>query len=179
AYKVILIRGQLGSAAEQGRSAAVLKARDTGKITIVADGTGGDSWSLEEARKVVEAAITAGKDFNVIYAENDGMAQGAVQALDTAGITHGKGGKVKVIGFDFNRFALRNVQAGYWDCNIQCSPRQAAEISRWIKAKASGTALPSGIVFQKEIFVDTASITDDIIANLGLNADPGKGVVTK
>jgi len=102
-----------------------------------------------------------------------------VQALAAAGITHGKNGKVKVIGFDFNRFALRNVQAGYWDCNIQCSPRQAAEISRWIKAKASGTALPSGIVFQKEIFVDTASITDDIIANLGLNADPGKGVVTK
>ena len=178
-YKVILIRGQLGSAAEQGRSEAVLKARDAGKITVVADGTGGDSWSLEEARKVVEAAIAAGKDFNVIYAQNDGMAQGAVQALAAAGITHGKNGKVKVIGFDFNRFALRNVQAGYWDCNIQCSPRQAAEISRWIKAKASGTALPSGIVFQKEIFVDTASITDDIIANLGLNADPGKGVVTK
>lgn len=179
AYKLILIRGQLGSAAELGRSAAVLKARDAGKITIVADGTGGDSWSLEEARKVVEAAITAGKDFNVIYAENDGMAQGAVQALDAAGITHGKDGKVKVLGFDFNRFALRNVQAGYWDCDIQCSPRQAGEISRWIKEKASGTALPTGIVFQKEIFVDTASITDDIIANLGLNADPGKGVITK
>jgi len=178
-YKVILIRGQLGSAAEQGRSAAVLKARDSGKITIVADGTGGDSCSLAEALKVVDAAITSGKDFNVIYAENDGMAKGAVQALDAAGITHGKGGKVKVIGFDFNRFALRNVQAGYWDCNIQCSPRQAAEISRWIKAKATGTALPTGIVFQKEIFVDTASITDDIIANLGLNADPGKGVITK
>ena len=130
---LILIRGQLGSAAEIGRSAAVLKAHDAGKLTIVADGTGGDSWSLEEARKVVEAAIAAKKDFNVIYAENDGMAQGAVQALDAAGITHGKDGKVKIIGFDFNRFALRNVQAGYWDCDMQCSPRQAAEISSWIK----------------------------------------------
>jgi simple sugar transport system substrate-binding protein len=176
---VVLIRGQLGSAAELGRSAAVLKARDAGKITIVADGTGGDSWSLEEARKVVEAAIAAGKDFNVIYAENDGMAQGAVQALDAAGITHGKNGKVKVLGFDFNRFALRNVQAGYWDAAVQCSPRQAAEISSWIKAKAAGTALPSGIVYQKEIFADTASITDDIVLNKGINADPGKGVVTK
>lgn len=172
---LILIRGQLGSAAELGRSAAALAARDAGKITIVADGTGGDSWSLEEARKVVEAAIVAGKDFNVIYAENDGMAQGAVQALDAAGITHGKNGKVKVLGFDFNRFALRNVQAGYWDCDVQCSPRQASEISKWIK---SGT-LPTGIVYQKEIYADTATITDDIIKNLGLNADPGKGVITK
>jgi galactofuranose transport system substrate-binding protein len=175
-FNVILIRGQLGSAAELGRSGALLKARDAGKLKIVADGTGGDSWSLEEARKVVEAAITAGKDFNVIYAENDGMAQGAVQALDAAGISHGKNGKVKIIGFDFNRFALRNIQAGYWDCDIQCSPRQAAEIASWIKL---GKKAPTGKVFQKEIIADTATITDDLILNKGINADPGKGVITK
>ncbi len=175
-YNVILIRGQLGSAAELGRSGALLSARDSGKLKIVADGTGGDSWSLEEARKVVEAAITAGKDFNVIYAENDGMAQGAVQALDAAGISHGKNGKVKVIGFDFNRFALRNVQAGYWDCDVQCSPRQAAEIASWIKL---GKDAPTGKVYQKEIIADTATITDQLITEKGINADPGKGVITK
>jgi simple sugar transport system substrate-binding protein len=152
----------------------VLKAKDEGKLNIVADGTGGDSWSLEEARKVVEAAIAAKKDFNVIYAENDGMAQGAVQALEAAGITHGKDGKVKIIGFDFNRFALRNVQAGYWDADMQCSPRQAAEISGWIK----GT-VPSGTIYQKELLLDTATITDDLIAKWGINADPGKGVITR
>ncbi len=172
---LILIRGQLGSAAEIGRSAAVLKAQKDGKLTIVADGTGGDSWSLEEARKVVEAAIAAKKDFNVIYAENDGMAQGAAQALAAAGISFGKGGKVKIIGFDFNRFALRNIQAGYWDGDMQCSPRQAAEISGWIK---SGK-VPSGVIYQKEIFLDTAAMTDDLIGKFGINADPGKGVVTK
>jgi len=179
AYNVILIRGQMGSAAELGRSSALLKARDSGKVKIVADGTGGDSWSPEEARKVVEAAIAAGKDFNVIYAQNDGMAQGAVQALDAAGISHGKNGKVKIIGFDFNRFALRNVQAGYWDCDIQCSPRQAAEISGWIKTLESGKKSPTGIVYQKEIYADTATITDELILSKGINADPGKGVITK
>jgi len=172
---LILIRGQMGSAAEIGRSAAVLKAEKDGKLNIVADGTGGDSWSLEEARKVVEAAIAAGKDFNVIYAENDGMAQGAVQALEAAGISHGKNGKVKVIGFDFNRFALRNVQAGYWDADMQCNPRQAAEISRWIQ---SGN-IPSGIVYQEELLFTTDTITDADIENWGINADPGKGVVTR
>ena len=90
-----------------------------------------------------------------------------------------KNGKVKVLGFDFNRFALRNVQGGYWDADVQCSPRQAAEISSWIKAKATGKALPSGIIYQKEISVDSATITDDIITNKGINADPGKGVITK
>ncbi|MDX9825018.1 MAG: substrate-binding domain-containing protein [Sphaerochaeta sp.] len=172
---LILIRGQMGSAAEIGRSAAVLEAAKAGKLNIVADGTGGDSWSLEEARKIVEAAIAAGKDFNVIYAQNDGMAQGAVQALEAAGITHGKGGKVKVIGFDFNRFALRNVQAGYWDADMQCNPRQAAEISKWIK---SGS-MPSGIVYQEELLLTTETITDELIDKWGINADPGKGVITR
>ena len=172
---LILIRGQMGSAAEIGRSAAVLEAAKAGKLNIVADGTGGDSWSLEEARKVVEAAIAAGKDFNVIYAQNDGMAQGAVQALQAAGISHGKGGKVKVIGFDFNRFALRNVQAGYWDADMQCNPRQAAEISKWIK---SGN-IPSGVIYQEELLLTTETITDELIDKWGINADPGKGVITR
>ena len=172
---LILIRGQMGSAAEIGRSAAVLDAAKAGKLNIVADGTGGDSWSLEEARRVVEAAIAAGKDFNVIYAQNDGMAQGAVQALEAAGISHGKGGKVKVIGFDFNRFALRNVQAGYWDADMQCNPRQAAEISKWIK---SGS-LPSGIVYQEELLLTPATTTDELIDQGGINAGPGKGVITR
>lgn len=179
AYNVVLIRGQLGSAAEIGRSAAVLSAQQEGKLTIVADGTGGDSWSLEEARRVVEAAITAGKDFNVIYAQNDGMAQGAVQALDAAGISHGKNGRVIIIGFDFNRFALRNVQAGYWNYNQQSSPRQAAELSEWIKAREAGRSIPSGIVYIEELGVDTNTVTDAIIASHGINADPGKGVITR
>ncbi|MGB4186449.1 MAG: substrate-binding domain-containing protein [Limnochordia bacterium] len=172
---VILIRGQMGSAAEIGRSAPLLKAAEEGKLNIVWDGTGGDTWSLEEARKVVEAAIAAGKDFNVIYAQNDGMAQGAVQALEAAGITHGKDGKVKIIGFDFNRFALRNVQAGYWDADIQCNPRQAGQIDQWIK---SGN-IPKGIVYQEEIILDTNTITDEHIEQYGINPDPGKGVITR
>jgi simple sugar transport system substrate-binding protein len=173
--KLVLIRGQLGCAAEIGRSGAVLKAADEGKLKIVADGTGGDTWSLEEARKVVEAAIAAGKDFNVIYAENDGMAQGAVQALEAAGISHGKDGKVKIIGFDFNRFALRNVQEGYWDADMQCNPRQAAKISEWIK---NGN-VPSGIVYQEELLFTTDNISDEDIESWGINADPGKGTITR
>ncbi|NCC64578.1 MAG: sugar ABC transporter substrate-binding protein, partial [Spirochaetia bacterium] len=98
-----------------------------------------------------------------------------VQALTAAGISHGKGGKVKVIGFDFNRFALRNVQAGYWDADMQCNPRQAAQISEWIK---SGN-IPKGIVYQEELLLTTDTITDELIAKWGINADPGKGVITR
>jgi len=172
-YNVVLIRGQLGSAAEIGRSAAVLAAAEAGELNIVADGTGGDTWSGEEARKVVEAAIQGGIEFNVIYAQNDGMAEGAMLALDAAGISHGKDGDVVIMGFDFGRRALRFVQAGLWNYNGQCSPRQAAKISEWIQALEAGEEIPSGFVFNEEIYVDCDTVTDEIILNLGLNEDPG------
>jgi simple sugar transport system substrate-binding protein len=173
-YNVILIRGQVGSAAELGRSDAVLKGDEAGTLKIVADGTGGDSWSSDEARKVVEAAITGGTKFNVIYAENDGMAQGAVAALDAAGISHGKGGDVIIMGFDFNRFALREVQAGNWNYDGECTPLQAAKIAEWIQTIESGGSAPTGTVYLDEIGLDTDTITDDDITNRGINEDPGK-----
>ena len=68
---------------------------------------------------MVETAIAAGKDFN-IYAQNDGMARSCPGTR--GGRDQPWEGRVKTVGFDFNRFALRNVQAGYWDADMQCNP---------------------------------------------------------
>ena len=43
--------------------------------------------------------------FNVIYAENDDMAKGAVATLDKANISQGVGKDVIVMGFDCNKWA--------------------------------------------------------------------------
>ena len=80
-YKILHIQGQLGSDAQLGRSGALAdKIAADDKWTLVREGTGGDSWDPEEARKIAQAAIDAGEDFNVVYAENDGMAGGVVEA---------------------------------------------------------------------------------------------------
>ena len=55
--------------------------------------------------------IDAGTPFNVIYAENDDMAKGAVAALDKANISHGVGKDVIVMGFDCNKWALEELKA--------------------------------------------------------------------
>jgi simple sugar transport system substrate-binding protein len=106
-YNIIHIQGQIGSAAQIGRSKPLDEAiRANANWKLVRRGTGGDTWSPDEAKKIVEAAIAAKEDFNVIYAENDGMAEGAMKALQAAGITHGVNGKVKIMGFDTNKFSL-------------------------------------------------------------------------
>jgi len=137
-YNIIHIQGQVGSAAQIGRTNALQREIDAGTMNLVSRGTGGDSWSADEAKKIVEAAISSGLDFNIVYAENDGMAEGAMKALDENGITYGANGDVKIMGFDCNKFALRYVMEGKWNYDGQCSPFQADVIDGFIKTLESG-----------------------------------------
>ena len=68
------------------------------------------------------SVIDSGEKFNVIYAENDDMAKGAVAALDKANISHGVGKDVIVMGFDCNKWALEELLNQNWNYDGQCNP---------------------------------------------------------
>jgi len=161
-YKVIHIQGAMGSDAQIGRTAALDKEFAAGTMTKVVQQTA--TWDEAEAKKIVESVINSGEDFNIIYAENDGMAKGAVAALDEAGITHGVNGKVKIMGFDCNKWALRELLAGNWDYDGQCSPFQASVIEEMIK---SGN-IPSKKVISEEKGFDAKTLTQADIDKYGL-----------
>ena len=174
-YKILHIQGQLGSAAQIGRSDPLTeKCEAEANWTIVREGTGGDTWDPEEARKIAEAAIDAGIEFNIVYAENDGMADGVVAALDAKKITHGVNGDVIIMGFDCNKWALEKLLAGEWNYDGQCSPFQAAVIDQMIKDLENGGDLSSfGLnelnqVISVEKGFDAKTITQEDIDNYGL-----------
>ncbi len=174
-YKILHIQGQLGSAAQIGRSDPLTEKCDAeANWTIVREGTGGDSWDPEEARKIAEAAIDAGIEFNIVYAENDGMADGVVAALDAKKITHGVNGDVIIMGFDCNKWALEKLLTGEWNYDGQCSPFQAGVIDQMIKALEAGEDLSAfGLnelnqVISEEKGFDATTITQEDIDNYGL-----------
>ena len=88
-YKIIHLQGVMGSAAQQGRSGALDEAVASDGWTLVTQQTA--EWNAEKAQQIVQSVIDSGESFNVIYAENDDMAKGAVAALDKANISHGVG----------------------------------------------------------------------------------------
>lgn len=160
-YNVIHIQGAMGSDAQVGRSEALQAKFDDGSMNCVVQQTA--TWDEAEAKKIVESVINAGDSFNVIYAENDGMAKGAVAALDEAGITHGKDGDVIIMGFDCNKWALEEVLAGNWNYDGQCSPFQASVIDDMIKNGAS-----EKLVYSEEKGFDCDTITQEDIDNYGI-----------
>ena len=113
-YNVIHIQGVMGSAAQTGRSAALAETvAAESNWNIVTQQTA--EWNAEKAQQIVQSVIDSGTSFNVIYAENDDMAKGAVAALDKANISHGVGKDVIVMGFDCNKWALEELLAGNWN----------------------------------------------------------------
>ena len=172
-YNILHIQGQLGSAAQIGRSDPLTeKCEAEANWTIVREGTGGDTWDPEEARKIAEAAIDAGIKFNIVYAENDGMADGVVAALDAKGITHGTKGDVIVMGFDCNKWALEKLLAGEWNYDGQCSPFQAGVIDEMIKTLEAGGEIEGlnelNQIISVEKGFDATTITQEDIDTYGL-----------
>ncbi len=166
AYNVIHIQGAMGSDAQIGRTAALDAEFEAGTMTKVVQQTA--TWDEAEAKKIVEAVINSGEAFNVIYAENDGMAKGAVAALDEAGITHGVGKDVIIMGFDCNKWALRELLDGNWNYDGQCSPFQASVIDEMIQTLESGGTLAEKTVISEERGFDATTITQDDIDTYGL-----------
>ena len=161
-YNVIHIQGVMGSAAQKGRSGAL----DAAGMNIVMQQTA--EWNAEKAQQIVQSVIDAGTPFNVIYAENDDMAKGAVAALDKAGISHGVGKDVIVMGFDCNKWALQELLDQNWNYDGQCNPFQSQYILDVIKTLEAGQEPAQKTIIMDEKGFDATTITADDVNNYGI-----------
>ena len=116
----------------------------------------------------MQSVIDSGKEFNVIYAENDDMAKGAVAALDKANISHGVGKDVIVRGFDCNKWALEELLAGNWNYDGQCNPFQASYIDAIIKDLENGKTPAEKTIIMDEKGFDASTITQEDVDNYGI-----------
>ena len=165
-YNIIHLQGVMGSAAQQGRSGALDTLAKENGWNIVTQQTA--EWNAEKAQQIVQSVIDAGTSFNVIYAENDDMAKGAVAALDKANISHGVGKDVVVIGFDCNKWALEELLNQNWNYDGQCNPFQAKYIDEVIKTLESGGTPAEKTIIMEEKGFDATTIKQEDVDNYGI-----------
>ena len=166
-YEIIHIQGEMGSAAQQGRTGALDKQVKADKNwTLVAQQAA--EWNTETAQQIVQTVIDSKKTFNVIYAENDDMAKGAAAALDKANISHGVDKDVIIMGFDCNKWALEELKKGNWNYDGQCNPFQAETLHGIIQKLQKGETISEKKVIMEEKGFDAKEITDDDIKKFGI-----------
>ena len=166
-YNIIHIQGVMGSAAQKGRSGALdAKIAENDNWNIVTQQTA--EWNAETAQQIVQSVIDAGTPFNVIYAENDDMAKGAVAALDKANISHGVGKDVIIIGFDCNKWALQELLDQNWNFDQQCNPFQSSYINDVIQTLESGGTIAEKTIVMDEKGFDATTITAEDVEKYGI-----------
>lgn len=114
------------------------------RFEIVASQTG--DFARDLGRQVMETLLQAHPDVNVVYAHNDEMAIGAIQALELAGRKPGE--DVTIVSIDGTRDALQAIIDGKMGVTVESSPffgplacevmkRYAAgeEIEHWVQVK--------------------------------------------
>ena len=165
-YNIIHLQGVMGSAAQKGRSGALDAAVESEGWKFVTQQTA--EWNAVKAQQIVQSVIDSGESFNVIYAENDDMAKGAVAALDKANISHGVGKDVVIMGFDCNKWALEELLKQNWNYDGQCNPFQSSYIDEIIKTIQGGGSPAQKTIIMDEKGFDATEITQEDVDNFGI-----------
>lgn len=165
-YQIIHLQGVVGTDAQKSLTLALdAQMEESGWKIVVRQSAGEDA---DKARRIVQSVIDSGEPFNVIYAENETLAKGAVAALDGADISHGTGGSVKVMSFGSSKWALEELLAQNWDYDGQRSARQAFYIDEAIKKMESGDALTEKVIVMEERGFEATTITAEDILHYGI-----------
>jgi ribose transport system substrate-binding protein len=151
--QVIHLRGtaDTSASAERGRGFAEGIAQYD-DVTVVARRRA--DFDQSQARRLTARLLQAYPGVDAIFAENDEMALGAVQALGgRAGTT------VKVVGFDGTAQALRAVEAGTMEATVAQRPEQLGQVAvqQAVAALDGGTVVPTVPVGVELVTADNVS----------------------
>ncbi|MEP4271471.1 MAG: ABC transporter substrate-binding protein [Roseibium sp.] len=118
------------------------------RFEIVASQTG--DFARDLGRQVMETLLQAHPDVNIVYAHNDEMAIGAIQALELAGRKPGE--DVLVVSIDGTRDALQAIIDGKMGVTVESSPFFGPLACATMKRYAAGETIEPWVQVEDRIF---------------------------
>lgn len=161
--RIAHLQGNIGSSAQLGRTAALDEALGHHPDWSVVFRESGD-FTEAKGQELVESLIAAGTDFNVVFAENDNMAYGAITALTNAGVVPGR--DVTIVSFDANRAALRLIQSGQISYDVECNPLHGPRVRAIIETLRTGAVQPK-LTYVEETAFDAGSVSEEVLGLRG------------
>ncbi|WP_250517626.1 ABC transporter substrate-binding protein [Caballeronia sp. INDeC2] len=147
---IVELQGTVGSAPAIDRKKGFEEIiKSDPKFKIIRSQTG--DFTRAKGKEVMEAFLKAeGKKINVLYAHNDDMAIGAIQAIEEAGMKPGK--DIIIISVDGVKGAFEAMMAGKLNVSVECSPLLGPQLMSVVKDVKAGKSVPKRIVTQESIF---------------------------
>jgi len=147
--KIYQLEGTTGAAPAIDRAegfADVIKADD--KFEIVGSQTG--DFTRAGGKQVTEAMLKSNPDVDVIYAHNDDMGLGAIEAIEAAGLKPGE--DIKIITVDAVKDGMQALADGKINYIVECSPLLGSQLVDIVKSVVAGDDVEKRIITEETTF---------------------------
>lgn len=146
---IVELEGTTGSSpANDRRKGFDERIAEDDRFEIVASQSG--DFARDQGRQVMETLLQAHPDVNVVYAHNDEMALGAIQALELAGRKPGE--DITVVSIDGTRDALQAIADGKMGVTVESSPFFGPLACDVMKRYAAGEEIPGWVKVEDRVF---------------------------
>jgi simple sugar transport system substrate-binding protein len=152
---IVELKGTTGSAPAIDRAKGFHEViAEHPQMTVIKSQTG--EFTRAKGKEVMEAFLKAeGDRIDAVYAHNDDMALGAIQAIEEAGRTPGR--DIIIVSIDGVRAAFEAMIEGKLNCSVECNPLLGPRAFDAVEAILAGETLPKHIVVTDRIFDQTTA----------------------
>jgi simple sugar transport system substrate-binding protein len=146
---VVELQGTVGSAPAIDRKVGFAEVTEGSNFKIIKSQSG--DFTRAKGKEVMEAFLKSeGKKIDVLYAHNDDMALGAIQAIEEYGLKPGK--DIIIVSIDAVRGAFEAMIEGKINCTVECSPLLGPQLFDAVEDLMAGKELPKRIVTNEGVF---------------------------
>jgi galactofuranose transport system substrate-binding protein len=109
-------------------------------------------FTRAKGKEVMEAFLKSpdAKEISALFAHNDDMALGAIQAMEEAGVKPGK--DILIVSIDAVRGAFEAMVEGKLNCTVECNPLIGPQLFDAVEAISAGKELPKRITVEEGVF---------------------------
>lgn len=153
---IVILEGTVGASAAVGRSKGFNEAMDASpnkaKYKILASQTG--DFTRQKGQEVMESFLKSYRDdIDVLFAQNDDMALGAIQAIEAAGLKPSK--DIVIVGADAVKGMFQAMIDGKANATVECNPLQGDLFFETCKKILAGESVPKSVYVEEGVFDTT------------------------
>ncbi|MEU0155630.1 ABC transporter substrate-binding protein [Micromonospora fulviviridis] len=154
---VVELQGTTGAAPAIDRKegfAETIKAAP--QIKVIASQTG--DFTRSGGKQVMEAFLKSNPKIDVVYAHNDDMGLGAIEAIEAAGKKPGV--DIKIITVDAVKDGMQALSDGKINYIVECNPLLGPQLMDLAKKVVNGEQVPQRVVTEETTFTQEQAKTE-------------------
>jgi len=146
---IVQLEGTTGAAPAIDRAEGFADViRQNPNLKVVASQTG--DFTRAGGKQVMEAMLKSNPDIDLVYAHNDDMGLGAIEAIEAAGLVPGE--DIKIVTVDAVHDGMQALADGKINFIVECSPLLGKQLVDIIKTLNDGGSVEPRIITEETTF---------------------------